>query len=76
MLNMGGGELFIVALVALLLIPNEKLPGLAQKLGRLMAQLQHGFRDLKSGLQTSLSDTKMLDDPPPDLPKISEPDKP
>lgn len=71
MLNMGGGELFVVALVALLLIPNEKIPELAHKLGRLVAQLQNGFQDFKSGLQKNLQ-KDLASDPP----KVTDSKKP
>lgn len=56
MFNMGGGELILVAIVALLFIPPKKLPQAATSLGRFFSQLQRGFNELKSGVQSSLKD--------------------
>lgn len=54
MFNMGGGELILISIAALLLIPPKKLPEVATSLGRLMAQLQNGISEVKRNVQISL----------------------
>ena len=40
MLGMNGGELVVIAVIALLVIGPERLPGYAQQLGRLVRELR------------------------------------
>lgn len=47
MFNMGGGELLLVAFVAILFIPPKKLPEVANTLGRLFVKLQNQFTEIK-----------------------------
>lgn len=54
MFNMGGGELALVALVALLILGPKKLPQVATTLGRWIAQLQRGFEEVKGSVNASL----------------------
>ena len=56
MFNMGGGELILVGLAALLLIGPKKLPEVATQLGRWFAQLQRGFDDVKKSVREGLKD--------------------
>lgn len=50
MLNLGMGEMILVAIVALLLIPPQELPRLATSLGRFLASLRHSFNKVKTDL--------------------------
>lgn len=54
MFNMGGGELFVVALLALLFIPPKKLPEVATTLGRLFVKLQSQFQEIKKEMTVNL----------------------
>ena len=54
MFNMSGSELILIAIVAILLIPAEKLPEVATSLGRWISQLSRNFHEIKSGIETSL----------------------
>ncbi len=56
MFNMGGGELILVALVALLVIPPQKLPQVATTMGRLLAQLNRNFQEIKTTVSDSLKE--------------------
>ena len=47
MFNMGGGELIVIALIALLVIKPDKLPGLATSLGRWVGELKRSLNDVK-----------------------------
>jgi len=75
MLNMGAGELVLVAIIALLVIPPKKIPQVATTLGRWLSQLQKSFQELKSGVQSQLIDSELKADlnklnPLKDLQKI------
>lgn len=58
MFNMGGGELLLIALVAILVIKPQNLPKAATTAGRWLAQLRTSFEEIKSGIETSLKDEK------------------
>lgn len=50
MFNIGGGELLVIALVALIVLGPQRLPDAARQAGRAMAEL----RRISSGFQTEL----------------------
>jgi len=59
MLNLGGGELILIALAALLFIPPQKLPGAARSVGRFLSQLRNTFEEVKKEIvNPSDEDTK------------------
>lgn len=58
MFNLGPQELFIIAIVALIIIPPDKLPGFATTLGRLFRKAQMTFLDMKHGIETSIEEPK------------------
>lgn len=49
-LNLGGGEVFVIALVVLLLFGSKRIPEIAQGLGKGMRQM----KDAMSGVQSEL----------------------
>lgn len=51
MFNIGGGEMIMIALMALLFIKPEKLPGFATRLGRFMAQIKNQVNEVKKGIE-------------------------
>ena len=56
MFNMGGGELIIIALLALILIKPDKLPGVATSLGRWFHDLQRGITEVKNSFESTLKE--------------------
>ena len=50
MLNLGGGELVVIALMALLVLGPSRLPGAAKQIGKALAE----FRRMSSGVQDDL----------------------
>lgn len=54
MLNLGMGEIILIAVVAMVFIPPEKLPSVATTLGRWMAKVQKGFNEIKQGIAQSV----------------------
>lgn len=61
MFNMGGGELALVALVALLILGPKKLPEVATTLGRWLRQLQKGFEEVKGSVKEGLREEETKD---------------
>lgn len=50
-LNMGGGELFLVVLVILLLFGSDKLPEIAKGLGKGIREINHAKAQLQNEIQ-------------------------
>ena len=50
MLNLGGGELIVIAMIALLVLGPSRLPGAAKQIGKALAE----FRRMSSGVQDDL----------------------
>lgn len=53
MFGIGGGEIFLIILVALMLFGSEKIPDIARTLGKGMAELKNATNDIKSEIQKS-----------------------
>ncbi|MGV9003161.1 Sec-independent protein translocase subunit TatA/TatB [Flavobacterium sp.] len=53
MFGIGGGELFFILFIALMLFGSDKIPTIARTLGKAMAQLKNATNDIKSEIQKS-----------------------
>ena len=51
MFGIGGGELFFIILVVLMLFGSDKIPDIARALGKGMAQLKNATNEIKSEIQ-------------------------
>jgi sec-independent protein translocase protein TatB len=60
MFNVGGGELLVILLVALLVLGPQRLPGAARQVGRVMGDI----RRISSGFQQELRDALDADEAP------------
>lgn len=58
--SIGGGEILIVLLVALIVLGPNRLPQAARQVGRAVTEV----RRMTAGFQAELRDTLHLDDPP------------
>lgn len=54
MFNIGGSEMILIGLIALIFLPPEKLPGIATQLGRFLGQLSHNFNDVKKQVENGM----------------------
>jgi sec-independent protein translocase protein TatA len=53
MFGIGGGELFVIILVVLMLFGSDKVPEIARTLGKGMQQLKNASNDIKSEISKS-----------------------
>ena len=53
MFGIGGGELFFIILVVLMLFGSDKVPEIARNLGKGMQQLKNATNDIKSEIHKS-----------------------
>ncbi|KAF2518135.1 twin-arginine translocase TatA/TatE family subunit [Flavobacterium salilacus subsp. salilacus] len=53
MFGIGGGELFFIILVVLMLFGSDKVPEMARTLGKGMQQLKNATNDIKSEIHKS-----------------------
>ena len=56
MFGIGGGELFFIILVVLMLFGSDKIPDIARALGKGMAQLKNATNEIKHEIQKGVED--------------------
>ncbi|MGX7667080.1 twin-arginine translocase TatA/TatE family subunit [Flavobacterium pedocola] len=61
MFGIGGGEIFLIIMIALMLFGSEKIPDIARTLGKGMAQLKNATNDIKSEIQKSAEINELKD---------------
>jgi sec-independent protein translocase protein TatA len=62
MFGIGGGEIFIIILVVLMLFGSDKVPEIARTLGKGMAQIKHATNDIKNEIQKSAEENGLTKD--------------
>jgi len=55
-----GGEMIIIALLALVVLGPKRLPELARKVGQWSAELRQAARELTQGLEAEVADLKQV----------------
>ncbi|MDX1468423.1 MAG: Sec-independent protein translocase protein TatB [Acidimicrobiia bacterium] len=55
---MQGGELIIIAIIALIVLGPQRLPDVARKLGSWTAELRKAAREIKRGLEQEVAEIK------------------
>lgn len=55
-----GGEMIIIALLALVVLGPKRLPELARKVGQWSAELRQAARDITQGLEAEVADLKQV----------------
>ena len=66
MLNLSTGELLVIAVIALVVLGPERLPGAARQAGRAIAEL----RKMSNGFQREMQDA--MREPTPTLPPLPQ----
>ncbi len=57
MFGIGGGELFFILIVILMLFGSDKIPEIARTLGKGMAQLKNATNEIKHEIQKGAEDS-------------------
>lgn len=57
MFNVGGGELMVIALIALIVLGPQRLPSAARQIGKTMGDLRRMSSGFQQELRTALDDT-------------------
>lgn len=69
MFNVGGGELLVILLVALIVLGPDKLPDAARKMGNIMSELKR----MSQGFQNEIRQAMEEQPPPPTPPADAAP---
>lgn len=56
--NMGGGEIFVILMVALLFFGSKRIPEIARNLGRGIRQFKDAADNIQRDITDSVSDVK------------------
>lgn len=62
MFGIGGGELFFILLVILMLFGSDKVPEMARTFGKFMAQVKNATNDIKSEINKSAEESGIKKD--------------
>lgn len=57
-----GGEIIIIALIALIVLGPKRLPELARKIGQWTSELRSAAREISRGLEAEVADLKVVGD--------------
>lgn len=62
MFGLGGGEIFFIILIILMLFGSDKVPEMARSFAKVMAQLKNATNDIKNEIQKSAEETGIVND--------------
>jgi len=62
MFGIGGGELFFIILIILMLFGSDKVPEMARAFGKFMAQVKNATNDIKSEINRSAEESGIKKD--------------
>lgn len=62
MFGIGGGEIFFIILVILMLFGSDKVPEMARTFAKFMAQLKNATNEIKNEIQKSADETGIVKD--------------
>lgn len=62
MFGIGGGEIFFIILIILMLFGSDKVPEMARSFAKVMAQLKNATNDIKNEIQKSAGETGIVND--------------
>lgn len=57
MFGIGGGELFFILFIALMLFGSDKIPTIARNIGKVMAQVKNATNEIKSEITKSAEES-------------------
>jgi len=62
MFGIGGGELFVIIAVILMLFGSDKIPDIARGLAKGMAQIKNATNDIKHEITKSVEESNIVED--------------
>jgi len=62
MFGIGGGEIFFIILIILMLFGSDKVPEMARAFGKFMAQVKNATNDIKSEINKSAEESGIKKD--------------
>lgn len=62
MFGIGGGEIFFIILIILMLFGSDKVPEMARSFAKMMAQLKNATNDIKNEIQKSADESGIVSD--------------
>ncbi|HJR26171.1 MAG TPA: Sec-independent protein translocase protein TatB [Acidimicrobiales bacterium] len=68
MFNVGGGELIVIALIALIVLGPSRLPGAARQVGKTMSELRRLSSGFQNELKTAFDDAERSSAPATEVP--------
>ena len=82
MFNVGGGEILVILLVALIVLGPDKLPDTARKVGNVVGELRRMSAGFQNEMRSAFDETKRPTPPPAESDRptleavVDEPDEP
>lgn len=61
-LNIGGGELFIIALVVIMFFGSKKIPEIARMIGKGISEVKNATNDIQQEIKSSVPDLSKVKD--------------
>ncbi len=62
MFGLGGGEIILIVILAIILIGPKDIPKVATQIGRFFGQLRNAASDLKTTVEHEIDDSRKIDD--------------
>jgi sec-independent protein translocase protein TatB len=76
MFNVGGGELIVILLVALIVLGPQRLPGAARQVGKVLGDLRRVSSGFQNELRHAFDEAEAAKTTPGGLPRAGHPDTP
>jgi Tat protein translocase TatB subunit len=74
--TLGGPELFLILIVALIVFGPRKLPEMGKSLGRMMAEFRKASNEFQRTIEDEVEADKLKSAAPPPSPSLAEPAAP
>ena len=72
MFNVGGGEVLVILLVALIVLGPDKLPDAARKVGNVVAEIRRMSAGFQNEMRTAMEDVTRPEPPKPSLEAVTD----
>jgi sec-independent protein translocase protein TatB len=73
--NVGGGEVLVILLVALIVLGPDKLPDAARKVGNVVAEIRRMSAGFQNEMRAAMEDVSRPEPPKPSLEAVTDEDE-